>query len=190
MRKCLICEKEYRETTEEQKYCDRVCKSAAHLNMTREQFVQQRQEREIRRGEEQRQAEEKGHGKYVIFRDDGGYNRTYLTSNGAWTVNRAEAARCLSLGEANELAKKHGVVFFGGPTASEPTCDLLCFTLPDQYDRWLSANGSEIDADDPYPTERFIEADFASVLPSEKAKDLLRPARTDASDGPQDTIRR
>jgi len=177
MRKCLICEKEYQETTGEQKYCDRVCKRAAYLKMTREQYVQQRQERESGFAEELRRAGENGYGNCVIFRDDGSYNRQYLTCDGAWTVNRAEAARCLNSSEADELAKKHGVVFFGGPTDREPTCDILCFRFPDQYDRWLSANGSDIDADNPHPTERFIQADLVSALPGQKARDLLRRAR-------------
>lgn len=31
MRKCVVCQQKYQETPEQQKYCDRTCKSAARL---------------------------------------------------------------------------------------------------------------------------------------------------------------
>jgi hypothetical protein len=46
MRKCVVCQREYQESTEEQKYCDRLCKTARKLKITRDVYVQQRQERE------------------------------------------------------------------------------------------------------------------------------------------------
>jgi hypothetical protein len=126
-----------------------------------------------------RRAGEAGYGNCVIFRSDGDYNTQYLTSDGTWTVDRAEAARCLNSGEAKELANKYGVVFFGGMTG--PTCDMACFRSPDEYDRLLAANFSEIDADDNLLTERFIQANLESALPNLKVNEILRRAKgTDA----------
>jgi hypothetical protein len=114
----------------------------------------------------------------VVFRDDGGYNRQYLTRDGVWTANRKEAARCLGWDDADELAKTHGVVFFGGASDREPTCDMLSFRYPEDYDKWLSLSGvSKIDAKDGEPTERFISANLESALPHLKAKELLRAAK-------------
>jgi len=191
MRKCVVCQKDYQESTETQKYCDSLCKRAAYLKMTRENYLEQRQESENQFYQQVKIAGESGYGTCVIFRDDGGYNRQYLTSEGIWTVNREEVARCLGHKEADELARKHGVVFFGGASEADPTCDILCFRLPKDFERWLASNCSEIDADDAGPTERLIEADLMSVLPGERARALLRAARKDESDGgQQDTIQR
>jgi hypothetical protein len=173
MKKCVVCQKEYQESKETQKYCDPLCKRAAYLKMQREEYLERRQQREKQCAEKHKEAGEAGYGTCVIFRDDGGYNRQYLTSEGTWTVNRAEAARCLDEREADELAKKHGEVFFGGCTVRKPTCDVLYFRFPDQFVSWLAANGSEIDADDHHPTERFILANFESALPGRKTRDLL-----------------
>ena len=168
-----------------------MCKRAAYLKMTREEYLEKRHEHEKQFAQEVKKAGEAGYGNCVIFRDDGGYNRQYLTSDGTWTVDRAEAARCLGHKEADELARKHGVVFFGGTSEAEPTCDILSFRLPDDFNRWLANNRSEIDADNAEPTERFIKADLESAVPGEKARALLRAARNDESDsGPQDTIYR
>jgi hypothetical protein len=191
MRKCVVCHKDYQESTETQKYCDRLCKRAAYLKITREEYLAQRQERENQFAEEVKKAGEAGYGNCVIFRDDGGYNRQYLRVDGTWTVDREEAARCLGQKEADELARKHGVVFFGGVSEAEPTCGILCFRLPDDFGKWLADNWGEIDADDPSPTERFIQADLQSAVPGEKARALLRAARKDESDGgPEDTFQR
>jgi hypothetical protein len=149
MRKCVVCQKEYQESTEQQKYCDRLCKRAAYLKITREQYLHGRQEREKQLAEEFRRAGEAGYGNCVIIREYGGYNRQYLTTDGTWTVNRAEAARCLGSKEADDLAKRHGVGFFGGASETEPSCDILRFRFPDDYDTWLANNWSEIDADNP-----------------------------------------
>src|SRR4051812_42443688 len=132
MRKCIVCQRDYQESTETQKYCDRLCKRAAHLNLTREEYLEQRQRRENQFAEEVKKASEAGYGNCVIFRDDGGYNRQYLASDGSWTVDRAEAARCLTQEGAHKLATKHGVDFFGGPTVSHPNCDILLFRFPHQ----------------------------------------------------------
>src|SRR6266849_6873584 len=113
---------------------------------------------------------EAGYGSCVIFRDDGGYNRQYLTKDGTWTIDRYEAARCLGYNDASALARKHGVVFFGEASHRQPTCDVLSFRYPEDYDRWLSLSGTiEIDAKNGEPTERFITADLESALPHLKA---------------------
>jgi hypothetical protein len=176
---------------EAQKYCDRLCKRAAQLSMTREDYLEQRQERENQFAEQIKKAGAAGYGNCVIFRDDGGYNRQYLSGDGTRTVNRAGAARCLGHDEADALAKMHGVVFFGGASKAEPTCDILSFGVPDDYNQWLADNGSEIDADNAEPTERFIEADLKSAVPGDKARTLLRQRRQgESNDGSSETIHR
>ena len=127
--------------------------------------------------EEARLANEAGYGNCVIFRDDGGYNRQYLTSDGGWTVNRGEAARCLNSRAADELAKRHGVAFFGGANEFMPTCDVLQFRFPEQFKRWRQKVLSEVDAKEARLTERFVRA------PHHKARNLLLAARKGKSGG-------
>jgi hypothetical protein len=184
MRKCVVCQREIQETREHEEYCSIVCEIAARLNMTREQCLGQSQEHEKQFDAEARRAGEAGYGNCVIFRDDGGYNRQYLTIHGTWTVDRAEAARCLDNKEARDLAEKHRVDIFGRSEA-DPTCDILSFRFPDDYNKWLADNWSEMDADNPDPTQRFIDANLASALPHLLAKKLLRGrgARRDNPEG-------
>jgi hypothetical protein len=190
MRKCVVCQSDYQESNQTQKYCDRLCKRAAYLKLTRVKYLEQRQERENQFTEELKKTGEAGYGTCVIFRDDGGYNRQYLTRTRTWTVNRREAARFLGVREAEQVAKKYCVVFVGGPTVSHPSCDILSFRFPDQFNRWAGEDGDAIDADDPSPTERLICADFESVVPQLKARALLREGHRDKPDvGPQDFIR-
>lgn len=142
--------------------------------MSREEYLQRGDDLERQEDEEfaqsVRKAKEAGYGNCVIFRDDGGYNRQYLTVNGGWTVDRTQAAKCLDTDEADQLAEKYNVVFFGrGP--NDPGCDILVFRYPEAYQKWLAANGN---ADDPHPTERFMVADLKSATPYLTAKDLLR----------------
>jgi hypothetical protein len=84
-----------------------------------------------------------GYGSHVICRDSGRNpnggrprRRQYLTSDGTWTVNRGDAARCPGHEAAEELARKHGVQFYGRPDGEG--VDMLCFVTPEQFDRWLS----------------------------------------------------
>lgn len=174
MRKCIVCQQEYQETTKAQKYCDRTCKRAAYLKMSREQYIEHRREGEKRFAEEVRRAGEAGYGNCVIFRDDGGYNRQYLTADGAWTVNREEAARCRGTKEADDLAERSHVTFFGGVSEAEPSCDILTFRDPDAFNKWLANNWGEIDADDANETERIAQADFDSELADLVAAERLR----------------
>lgn len=157
-----------------QKYCDRICKRAAYLKLTREDVLAIRLENEKQSREARRRAGEAGYGNCVIFRDDGGYNRQYLAADGTWTVDREEAARCLGIYEAEELAKAYGVVFFGGPSRAYPARDILYFRNPSDYSEWLADNWGEIDAVSAEATERLIQADLRSASPFENARAILR----------------
>jgi len=172
MRNCVVCRNEYQESTDTQKYCDRICKRAAYLKTTREEYLDLRRKREKRFAEEVKRAGENGFGNCVIFRDDGGYNRQYLTADGAWTINRAKAARCLSSTEAEKLAERYGVVFFGS-FPGRPTCCYLSFARPDKFDRWFGSSNTKVDAKDHHPTERFIQADLESAVPGLRARQIL-----------------
>ena len=179
MKTCVVCQKELPSTKPpEAKYCDRFCKRARYWGITRAEYFKRQEENKKQFAEDAKRAGEAGYGNCVIFRDDGGYNRQYLTRDGTWTVDRYEAARCLSWDDADELAKKYGVVFFGGVSDREPTCDIFSFRYPEDYDKWLSWSGvSEIDAEDGGPTERFILANLESALPHLKIEELLRAAK-------------
>ena len=183
MRKCVHCHSEYEESASDQKYCDVTCKRAARSGTTREKYDQKRQERERTSSEKRRMIGEQGYGNYVIFADDGGFNRQYLAADGTWTVDRAKAARCLDSSEAFDLAKSYSVTFFGGITFAEPSCDMLYFTCPNDFNNWVNDKSSGVDAANPGLTERFIQADLESAASEHYAQNMLRQARKLMNEG-------